>query len=343
VEPNFIIFLDSNIWRKERLLKSSIGAAFLYAIRRTGGKIGLPHVTEVELIMGASRDGLEAVKSIKSGFATIQTLIGTRPDYSLPIADDFEEEARKRIAELNDLIIKYDHSLEQYHSALARVVQGTSPNRTREQFRDTLLWESIVVASTDYQIGFVTNDLDFYQEKMIEKGLAKDLHDEITSQNGKLCCYRNLDEYLAKIKDEIPPLDYKNVAKAISSEIYEEVLQDARKRDLSLSSLGDSSLKAFLTERTDVLAITYELRYCIDVEQSDLDLMNSLLYVVIFGNCFYHLVSGEITNPTLNRIEYQDQDEQRVPAMGTVYLKAGGISLGTQYIPFTIRRKLDED
>jgi len=338
---NYTVFLDANIWISERLLKSSVGAALLYAVRRIGGKIGLPDVTEAELIWGAANDGLKAVKSIESGYTTLQTLTGSRPDCHLPTAVDFERKAKERIADLGDLIIKYDISLDQYKGALHRVVRGAPPNKTKEQFRDTLLWEAIVQAATESEIVFVTNNSDYYQGNRPERGLAQELLEEIRNRGGRIAVYPNLESYLAAIKERIPPLDYDSVANAISTVVYEDLRRYALDRNVALSSLAEYAMEAFLTERKDYLAITYELRYHAVDSNSNSETTSGLQFAVVAGKCFYHLISGAITDSSLDRIECLNQNGQRVPEKGTVYIHAGSITLGTRMIPYSVRRRLE--
>jgi hypothetical protein len=336
---NNIVFLDANIWISERLLKSAMGAAFLYSIRQMGGKIGLPYVTEVELIRGAATDGLKAVKSIETGFTTIQTLTGFRPDYQLPTGTDFENKAKERVTELSELISKLDVSLDQYKDALNRVVDGVPPNRTREQYRDTLLWEVIrQIASPETEIVLITRDSDFYQENKFERGLAKELAREISELDGIISIYPDLESYLLAIKEKIPPFEYDTVAAAISSFIFEDTRQYAVDRNIGLSSLSEYNMDAFLTERDGYLAITYKLRY----HAEDLDgTAQNVQFVLVTGKCFYHISSGAISDSSLDRIECVDQSGQRIPAKGTVYIDVGGAYQGVRMIPYSIRRRLE--
>jgi hypothetical protein len=333
-----IVFLDANIWISERLLKSAMGAAFLYSIRRIGGKIGLPDVTEVELIRGAATDGLKAVKSIENGFTIIQTLTGFRPDYQLPTSADFENKAKERVTELSELINKFDISLDQYRNAIKRVVDDVPPNKTREQYRDTLLWEAIrQISSPEIEIVFITKDSDFYQDNKFDRGLAKELVREIAELDGKISIYPDLESYLLAIKEKIPPLDNDNVALAISSFIFEDIRQYAVDRNIGLSSLAEYNMDAFLTEREGYLAITYELRY----HAEDLDgTAQNVQFIQVTGKCFYLLSSSAISDSLLDRIECIDQSGQRIPAKGTVYIDVGGAIHGVRMIPYSIRRKI---
>ena len=45
----FCVLLDANVWVAERLLQTSIGSAFLYALTASKATIGLPEIVEEEV------------------------------------------------------------------------------------------------------------------------------------------------------------------------------------------------------------------------------------------------------------------------------------------------------
>jgi hypothetical protein len=78
------VILDANVWIKEQPLNSSIGAALLYRLAKIDGRIGLPEVTETEVVSKIVITGREAVGTIKNNLATVRTLIGKTEDIELP-------------------------------------------------------------------------------------------------------------------------------------------------------------------------------------------------------------------------------------------------------------------
>jgi hypothetical protein len=48
MDPPYFLLLDANVWVTERLLRSSIGSALLYAVTGAGALIGLPEIVETE-------------------------------------------------------------------------------------------------------------------------------------------------------------------------------------------------------------------------------------------------------------------------------------------------------
>ena len=88
------LFLDANIWKKEQLLNSSIGTAFLSRLSKIGGRVALPEVTEQEAIWRAVITGREAVGNIRKELATVRSLIGKTDEVDLPSDTAFEEAAK---------------------------------------------------------------------------------------------------------------------------------------------------------------------------------------------------------------------------------------------------------
>ena len=45
------VVLDTNIWRKERMMRRGLGASLLHELKRMGGYIGLPDVVKKEMLI----------------------------------------------------------------------------------------------------------------------------------------------------------------------------------------------------------------------------------------------------------------------------------------------------
>jgi hypothetical protein len=75
VAPYYVL-LDTNIWVTERLLKSSIGDAFLYALTRAKSSILLPEVVELEIARVLPDMAERAVGVIKRELSLLRQLSG---------------------------------------------------------------------------------------------------------------------------------------------------------------------------------------------------------------------------------------------------------------------------
>jgi hypothetical protein len=158
-----IFVLDTNIWLKERLLRTVTGVAFLYAVRGVGGRLLLPDTTRREIIDGVGRIGAEAVEKIDRGLGLVQQLTGSRPGIVCPSVDAFRRSAETRLNEISDLVLPVEVLERHLRSALDRVLDHRAPASTTEQFRDCILWECILDMKQNCL--FVTEDKDFLDKK----------------------------------------------------------------------------------------------------------------------------------------------------------------------------------
>jgi hypothetical protein len=131
----------------------------------------------------------------------------------------------------------------------------------------------------------------------------------------------------------MPLPDYDEIAKSISSSLYETLSQHASEQNVLLGSLQDRSIEAYLTENADLLSISFELKYSI----TTLEGLDGVC--VVKGSASYNLSSKLASSPELGRIEYLDAQGNRIT--GNVFLYATCVS-GTRSVPYEVRRRLGD-
>src|SRR4051812_28199447 len=144
------VVLDANIWVSQLLLNSSIGAAFLYRLRKIQGVIGLPEVVEMEVMTQVLRKGREARDTVQQNLANIRSLVGETQELKLPSDGEFTRAIEERFSTLSRLIERIPINPSHYRQALVNVIDGVAPNATREQYRDSLIWEAVKDLSLTY-------------------------------------------------------------------------------------------------------------------------------------------------------------------------------------------------
>lgn len=331
------VVLDANIWIQERLLKSSLGAALLYGLRRIGGFIGLPEVTEKEVLRGIVDTGQGAVKGIRKGFGIIQTIAGEMPNHELPTETDFENYAIARIRELNNLLIRVDFSFEHFMSAINRVIQHTPPNAKKEQFRDTLLWETALQLARDYRLRLITSDLDFYQGSSHESGLAKELAVECEQRGLTIVLYPNLQTYLKTLEESVPAPDYGKIAILISEAIGDDLQAGFFEEGIRLGSLVEHFIEAFLTERVDKLALSFRLSY----EAWNVQRSNGAIFpearMIVSGDCSYDIDEETISDLRLERVDFHSLTGEII-VEDVIWYSYDDPSLRSKGLPYRLRR-----
>ncbi len=328
-----LIALDANIWISERLLLSATGAAFIHAVRSGQHKIMLAEVTRQEVLQGLARAGADAVKKIEDGFVTLQVLSGARPDYHLPDEESFRTRAESRFNELASLLIAVDADIAAYRRALSRVIEHRAPSATKEQYRDALLWELLVVSMGGADALLVSEDADFCDRKPLD-GLAESLKREV---GDKVQLVRSLADCLKCLVKDLPCLDHERFLRPIRDRISQEGEETAQRDHYKLGELTDSKLEFYATEAVGSLAVVFELTFSVD-ELPLYDGTTATDALLIFsGDCrvgdedlklsSFHMASIEAFHRNGSRIPYGVQYMQGFAAAGR----------GVRSLPYSVK------
>ena len=330
-----LFVLDANVWLKESLLRSAVGVAFLHAVRRLEGRLLLPESTRLEILSGVQKRGGDAVRKVESGLTTIQSLLGHRPDYAQPSADDFNNAAESRLNELGDLIQGCEITLEIYHRSLMRVMDHRPPARTKEQYRDCLLWECLTKASSDCIL--VSADGDF-MDKTKSNCLAQELVEE---SNGRVRLYLELKDALKAVEPQLPRLDLERTVDMIASAIQPILVATQESQGWRSGSLIGADIELYATECAATTTAVFKLRFnaydlhTVDGQEIDEGIMETK------GECLIG-DSDVVSDLRLDRIALLTIDGKPLSG-GAMYLYADALSLfGTRKIPYTIRARVDK-
>jgi predicted nucleic acid-binding protein len=97
MKKKICVLLDTNIWvYSTKMLRSPLGSALLYLIRKNQIKIILPEVVEMEIRKHILKHGIDNVEKIEKGYSVIEKLIGERDNFDLPNKEDFINAADER-------------------------------------------------------------------------------------------------------------------------------------------------------------------------------------------------------------------------------------------------------
>src|SRR5215216_7503986 len=101
--PPYYVVVDANIWVAERMLQSSIGSAFLYALTSAKSSILLPEVVELEIAQVLPNMAERAVGLIERELSLLQQLSGQNLTVSAPSGLAIEEGIMDRWKQLSGL------------------------------------------------------------------------------------------------------------------------------------------------------------------------------------------------------------------------------------------------
>lgn len=155
--PNLVL-LDTNAWFAESLLRSSVGAAVVYALSTTRSSLAIPDVVEREVVSLVTRTCRELINATTDAKRKIRELTGRHVGVDGPIEDvHIRSSVEDRFVELGNLLRRIETPSDAYHRAFDRVIDCKVPNSEKnQQAKDSLLWECILTLGRDAQVIFVT-------------------------------------------------------------------------------------------------------------------------------------------------------------------------------------------
>ena len=333
------VVIDTCIWvHSTRLLSTALGSALLYAISRTNSRLALPEIIEREMQKHTMKLGIDAVQKIDDSYRLIEVLMGRRDDYQVPSQDDFARRVDERLAELSRLVHRVPFTFAHASGALARVLDETPPNRSKDQqFKDSAIWEAILELAESGEVHFVTEDKAFFVDRKPEQGPAANLEEEA---NGRVQLFYTLPSYLDQIKQNIPDLDESAVAQRLSDALSESLLELANKKDYRIGSLQSHVFGFYLTERPCFLAVDFELTYAVHDLRLAADQPRVSGTQRVRGNSGYDIQHNSVEDAFIERIETLSLDGEPLPRFGLVGLRAGSIELGRRTIPYQLKEAL---
>ncbi|KAB0671978.1 DUF4935 domain-containing protein [Oryzomonas sagensis] len=335
-----IVALDANVWLKERLLRSGMGAALLWAIKNTDSVLLLSDVTQCEIMNGVVKEIQEAAEEIEAGLSTIRAFIGKSQEVTIPSPEEVYKSVNGRLVDIGTILKVDNHKSEHLESALQRVLNHLPPAHKKEEFRDCMIWEMCldIARRTREDLILITADAAFYHKDKFENGMAYPLREDLKRFEANIQLYHNIGAYLETIQEKIPKPDVKLVTSAIDEQVINTVKASVQDSSYSEIEICDSKIDVFLTEAFEILAISFKLKYKI----SDLELKEGIVlseaYGIAEGSATLNTKSNIIKNLQMTAYRIESADGQILRQSGYVY-GSGGI-VGTRYIPYTLRRAI---
>jgi hypothetical protein len=339
------IVLDTNVWvYTTRLLSTGLGAALIYSLHQTGRILVLPEVLEEEIKKHTLKRGKEAVEAIHEHYRLIEQLMGTRDDFRVPSETEISQRVEDRLKELGHLIIRTQFTINHARAALKRVMEEMPPNGYQnQQFKDSSVWESILEIGMEGAVDFVTEDKAFFKDRKPNLGLAENLKEECKKLPNTIRVYPSLSEYLETVKEEFPPLNNQEIAEKINDSLETQLQKRATDKGFELLNLKTYKIAAFLTEKTNIIAIDFELHY--NTKGVRLPESKALIEAieVVKGDGLFDISQKIFSEVQFNNIFLIDMSGDRIPVFGEGFLRIDGIVLGRKTIPYRLREPIDKE
>ncbi len=296
---SFGVILDANVWVSERLLKSAIGSATLFAISQGGGFIGLPEIVELEAAKILVAQAEKAVEDIRKDIQSLNQLSGTSMALIGPDPKAIQNGISERLQQLEGVLKRVPFTHEHVKSALLRVIDKLPPcGENNEQFRDCCVWEVAVELAIECPVHLISNDSAFYEGRNRSRGLATQLLAEVKERNLDVFIHTTLGDFLTSMRATIARLD----KVALAAKIGEAATPMARniaaehEKGFELGKRISSRIKGFATPKPAIFAVSFvtsfEMAY-VKARKSGEDREDSTL--TLEGTCSYSQTSDEIS------------------------------------------------
>lgn len=335
--------IDTNQWRSELLLKKHLGAALLHLLRRLNASIALPEIIEKEIRKQIVRAGNDATAKIDAGFRNVEILLGWRVDYKVPCATDFEKAVERRIAEMEQFLVRVPFTLEHAKAALDMIHNDLPPNGPKnQQFKDSAIWQALLELSEKHDVVFITSDHGFFKEGKPDKGLADNLMADCLRLGARIDVFCGIPSCLTALQKDAPALDKTTILSTIRDHLHERLSHDVAQRGFSLGDILSSNIKPFATERIEVLALSFDLTYnLMDTSQSGA-LLRANARVQVIGDCSYRTDSKRIEDMRLTSelIAWTDQEGKTV-GNHTLFASPLVITMREPLVFYTLRHPVD--
>ncbi|WP_269755897.1 PIN domain-containing protein [Desulfogranum marinum] len=346
------IILDTNIWiYSTRLLDDSMSAALLFYLNNTGGKLVLPEIIEKEVSANLTKIAKSACGEIDKQYALLQKIFGSIDDYRLPNDGDINQAFTKKQTELKKLIQKVPFTFLHAKGALNRILKGIPPNKVSnqkqqgdQQFKDSCIWEVAIELAKKSEVVFITKDYGFFENRKPKNGLATPLKNEVAKLNHNISVFPDIHSFLTDIKDTIPKLNVAVIKKSLNEQINKDKsLIDAVGSEQT-ELLSDFSCKAFLTEKNNLVAIHYGLRYLVD-NIDDIFTGEPLGggIMVVGGNCLFDFTEGIVTKNSVDSISFEDPKGLSIPGKGATHFARMSATIGRGIKTYELRAEMPDE
>jgi hypothetical protein len=255
------ILVDTNVWRSQPLLRTLLGDSLIYNVRRTGSKIALPEIIELEITKQLLRAVTEAREKAKAGLGTLAQVMGQVPEVNFPSDDEAREAIKHRLDDLADLIERVPFTHEHSRGALLRLIDETPPNGPKnQQFKDSAVWEAARELAGRGQVLFVTDDKGFFEGRDPTQGAARFLQDEI-DRGVDIKLFYGLAACLEAIQIAPPAIDRDAVVKELHERLKIQLSDSLTKDGWVAADPSATVLDVFATEDPSRVTLSLHADY----------------------------------------------------------------------------------
>ncbi|MBL9025017.1 MAG: hypothetical protein JNL21_22665 [Myxococcales bacterium] len=252
------VLVDTNIWLKERLLRSHLGAAFVFALRQAGARLIYPQSLHEEIEARLAKDVQKTLSELEAHRRFLLTVTGELSGFVMPKVDAAAA-LRRRVAELAPIMHQVHHSAAELERALVRVTQHVAPAHRTEEFRDALLWEVALRVAGGPSLLLVTADAAFYVEGKSDGVLHQDLRADASACGVNVRAVRSIED-APKLLGRSASFPAKRLEEALIAGFAPRIVDAVANWSVAPPNDWIVHVDAFLTEQLGRLALSFDMR-----------------------------------------------------------------------------------
>lgn len=298
------VLIDTNIWRSELLLKTPVGASFVYTLGRQQAFLGLPEVVEQELTRQIVEAGRQAAEALEKSSRVINTLTDSPFSASIPSDAALEEKVVDRLRHLEPILVRVPFTLEHARAALDMVNSKLAPNGEKDQqFKDSAIWQAVLTLSSRYIVHLVTNDRAFLLNRSnVSKGLALNLQEDCSRRGVHVGVYCDLASCLKDIRRDAPTVDEARLRSLVLPYVEASLRMEAERNSVVVGEMLDTDITAFRIANSDRLAVDYRITMQCEQDPSSLSDSRKDIRAIVHGSCYFDPAAGSLSDHFLQYV-----------------------------------------
>lgn len=320
------VLLDANVWISNPLLRTPLGDALLHRLSHNLHSIVLPDIVVQEVSKNLRARVAESSAQVASKLSLMSTIFARPYELVLPTAEDVGAAMETRFNELKGVIHNVSMDLGHARRALNRVLDGTSPNTSKnQQFKDSAIWEIALESAQHGPLHLVTEDRGFYESSDYAQGLASQLRSEAERLGRTVLIYPSLKALLDELTTQPPMVDVISIAEAIFSAIDPALQAFALSKGFAVGERGGAKVSAFPTAAYARIAVSAEGTYVASTVPtvSDQQAPPSTDSLVVEADSGFDVTAHVPIKPRLRAVRYFSASGVFVPEKSGMFLYAG--------------------
>ena len=244
----FILF-DSNVWISQLGLQSQNGAAVRHFARRQGATVAIPEVVRLEVEEHLTSHLIDLRHKILEGHRQLLPVMRTLQTLELPTEESIRQAVTNIIPDFDIPIRQIPFSEGAARLSLMKLLQKMPPSKKSEQFRDGVIWAHCLELLDEGDVYLVSDDKDFYEQRVYEKGLSHELIEEMKNQSEtrQVKLIPKLTELLEEIRIPID-VGIDRIVKFVQTKADENLIEILSSNGFELCGGIEGRVECFATE-----------------------------------------------------------------------------------------------